>query len=237
MNLVTLLVLSQLQFYTSSGQKIGAPATRAICGTNVTCTPQGALGVTLECSGGGGGAPTSATYITQTPNASLSNEQALSALGTGLMLNATGTGVVSIYAGSSCSASKWAVSTDATGALTCEQPAFTDISGTVSDAQLASNYSGVGACPANQYANTLNDNAAPSCSQVSYAQVSGAPTLYNQTIQDEGSSLTQRSTVNFTGSGVSCTDSGGKTVCTVSGGGGGGLTAGEAQRLVAIGGP
>lgn len=47
-------------------------------------------------TGGGGGAPTTATYITQTPDAGLSAEQALSALGTGLMKNTTGTGVVSI---------------------------------------------------------------------------------------------------------------------------------------------
>ena len=40
------------------------------------------------------GAPTDATYITQTPNASLSNEQALSLLTTGIMRVATGTGVI-----------------------------------------------------------------------------------------------------------------------------------------------
>lgn len=46
--------------------------------------------------GGGGGAPTNATYITQTPNATLSAEQAVSALATGLLKGTTGTGVVSI---------------------------------------------------------------------------------------------------------------------------------------------
>lgn len=50
--------------------------------------------------GGGGGAPTTATYITQTPDAGLSAEQALSALGTGLVKNTTGTGVLSIAVGS-----------------------------------------------------------------------------------------------------------------------------------------
>jgi hypothetical protein len=44
----------------------------------------------------GGGAPTGATYITQTPDATLSAEQALSLLGTGLLKNTTGTGVLSI---------------------------------------------------------------------------------------------------------------------------------------------
>lgn len=42
------------------------------------------------------------------------------------------------------------------------------------------------------------------------------------TIEDEGTPLTQRSTVNFTGAGVSCSDSGGETVCNVTSGGGGG---------------
>ena len=46
-------------------------------------------------SGGGGGAPTDATYITQTPNATLTNEQALSLLATGLMKVTTTTGLIS----------------------------------------------------------------------------------------------------------------------------------------------
>lgn len=42
---------------------------------------------------------------------------------------------------------------------------------------------------------------------------------YNQTIEDEGVAVTQRSNLNFVGAGVSCADSGGKTVCTISSGG------------------
>lgn len=45
-------------------------------------------------SPGSSGAPTDATYITQTPNATLTNEQALSALATGIMKSTTATGVV-----------------------------------------------------------------------------------------------------------------------------------------------
>src|SRR5262245_61206853 len=44
--------------------------------------------------GGGGGAPTNATYITQTPNGTLSAEQALSALSSGLMFVTNATGVI-----------------------------------------------------------------------------------------------------------------------------------------------
>jgi len=45
-----------------------------------------------------GGAPTTATYITQTADGTLSNEQALSSLSTGYMKVTTGTGVVSSQA-------------------------------------------------------------------------------------------------------------------------------------------
>lgn len=48
--------------------------------------------------GGGGGAPANATYIVQTPDGTLSNEQALSVLSTGFMKSTTGTGVVSTIA-------------------------------------------------------------------------------------------------------------------------------------------
>lgn len=45
---------------------------------------------------GGTGAPIGATYITQTPNGTLTNEQAMSALATGIVKNTTATGVQSI---------------------------------------------------------------------------------------------------------------------------------------------
>jgi len=70
--------------------------------------------------GGGGGAPTDATYITQTANGSLSAEQALSALGSGLVLNTTGTGVLSIYGGAAgCAAGQYVTALSAAGATTC----------------------------------------------------------------------------------------------------------------------
>src|SRR6266496_6346630 len=58
------------------------------------------------------------TYITQTASSVLSGEQALSALTTGLLLNTTTTGVLSIYGGSTCTnQAVTAIST--TGAATC----------------------------------------------------------------------------------------------------------------------
>jgi hypothetical protein len=54
-----------------------------------------ANGELITSAGSGGGAPTDATYITQTANGSLSAEQALASLSTGLMKVTTTTGVVS----------------------------------------------------------------------------------------------------------------------------------------------
>jgi hypothetical protein len=50
------------------------------------------------------------------------------------------------------------------------------------------------------------------------------------TVEDEGTPLTQRSTINFTGAGVSVADAGSKTVVTISGGGGG-LTNYESRSM------
>ena len=52
----------------------------------------------FDVSTGIGGAPVGATYITQTTNATLTNEQALAALATGIVKNTTTTGVLSIAA-------------------------------------------------------------------------------------------------------------------------------------------
>lgn len=77
--------------------------------------------------GGGGGAPTDATYITQTANGDLDNEQALSSLATGLVKVTNGTGVLSTATGG----------TDYANAS--HQHAGEDItSGTVADARIAS---------------------------------------------------------------------------------------------------
>lgn len=43
-------------------------------------------------------------------------------------------------------------------------------------------------------------------------------------VQDEGVSLTKRTTLDFTGAGVTCTDTGSKTSCSIPGGGGGGTS-------------
>jgi hypothetical protein len=77
-------------------------ATTTLVGTDTTDT---LTNKTIDCNSntcqnfpGGSGAPTDATYIMQTANASTSAEQALSSLSTGLMKVTNGTGVISTAA-------------------------------------------------------------------------------------------------------------------------------------------
>lgn len=78
-----------------------------------------------------GGAPTDATYITQTPNSSLSAEQPLSALASALLLNTTTTGVLTAYTGTSCT-NQFPQSINALGVATCASVSLTaDVTGTL----------------------------------------------------------------------------------------------------------
>jgi hypothetical protein len=65
-----------------------------------------------------------------------------------------------------------------------------------------------------------HDHSGGDGAQVAYSSLSGTPTLYNQTVEDEGTPVTQRGTVNFVGAGVSVSDTGGKTTVTIAGGAG-----------------
>jgi hypothetical protein len=56
--------------------------------------------------------------------------------------------------------------------------------------------------------------------EVSPSTLSGTNTG-DVVVEDEGTPVTQRSTLNFTGAGVTCTDTGAKTQCSIPGGGGG----------------
>lgn len=95
-----------------------------------------------SCAAGAGGAPTNATYLTQVAEAGLDSEQALGALGTGLMKNTTTTGVVSIYAGATC-AGQFVRALDASGAATCEPVVSADITnGTVTGDDVAASLAG-----------------------------------------------------------------------------------------------
>ena len=73
-----------------------------VSGTNITLAQSdNTITISSASGGSGGGAPTDATYITQTANGTLTNEQAIGSLSTGLMKVATGTGIVSSITDSS----------------------------------------------------------------------------------------------------------------------------------------
>lgn len=201
-----------------NGVDAGIARTLNMVGSTVNCVIDVCTVTTTGGSSdaGSGGAPTTAQYWVGAADGTLSAEKNLGALGTGLVVNTAGT--PSAYAGATCGANQYATQTSASGALTCSQVATTQLSGTITNAQLASSYSGVGTCT-NQFARVLNTNAAPTCATVALGtDTSGS---YYNTVQDEGTPLTQRSTLNFVGGSITCADTGGVTVCTISGGGGG----------------
>jgi hypothetical protein len=70
-------------------------------------------------------------------------------------------------------AHEWINAISTSGVPSAIQPAFADLSGTATDAQLANAYSGVGACSASHWASTLSRNAAPTCTQPAFSDLSG----------------------------------------------------------------
>lgn len=176
--------------------------------------------VQIGGSGSGGGAPSTATYITQTADGTLSAEQALASLSTGLMKVTTTTGAI----------------TTATEGTDYYKPTGTDVG--VADGGTGLSSIGDDAVPVGSGATTMVATSLPSCSNSTTSKLlynsgtnafscgtdqdSGSAASNYQTVQDEASDLTQRAKVNFAGAGVSCVDNSGasRTDCTISGGGG-----------------
>jgi hypothetical protein len=114
-------------------------------------TPQGTSGYGLRDNSGvievkndGGawtpitassGAPNDASYWVRTANGSLTNETVMGALGTGLIINVTTTGVPIIYSGTSCT-NQFPRSINPAGAATCSSVSLTaDTTGTLTVAK------------------------------------------------------------------------------------------------------
>jgi hypothetical protein len=138
---------------------------------------------------GGSFAPTDATYITQTPNATLTNEQALSLLGTGALINTTGTGVLSIYGGAACT-NQFIRALNASVAATCASVSLaTDVTGT-----LAITNGGTGQTTAGAAFNALSPMTA--LGDLIYGGAAGAGTRL------AGNTTTTRKFLRQTGDGV-----------------------------------
>lgn len=107
------------------------------CTNGKVLTASGGVWICADPPGAAGGAPATAKYIVQTADATLSAEQALGALGTGIMFNTTTTGVVSIYGGAACT-NQFIEDLDASGAPNCQSVSNAYITnGTITAAKLA----------------------------------------------------------------------------------------------------
>ena len=94
--IVALIVLAGLAY--GQGSVHPRQLRQAGATTNQCLVWDGAVWGPGSC-GAGGGAPTTATYVTQTPDGTLTAEQALSLLATGILKSTTATGVISIAVG------------------------------------------------------------------------------------------------------------------------------------------
>jgi hypothetical protein len=114
--------------------------------------------------------------------------------------------------------------TSLTGEVTATGPgatAATIANGAVSYAKLGADAISAFAVASKGVTNgDTHDHSGGDGAQIAYASLSGTPTIYNQTVEDEGTPVTQRGSVNFVGAGVTVTDSGGKTQVSIPGGSG-----------------
>lgn len=163
---------------------------------------------------GGSWAPTGAKYLVQQADGTLSAEQAMGDLGTGLVINTTTSGVQSIYTGTSCT-NQFPRGLNASGAATCASVVAADISGAVSTATaLASDPTD---CGANTFAQSVAASGNLTCASVSLATADttgvltvakggngAAPGASDQVlVSDSTSAATWRTVPN-------CTDTGGQ---------------------------
>ncbi len=97
-----------------------------LCAANELIVRNGTDTANVCAVNASGGASTAASYITSVAEAGLSNETALGALGTGLLINTTTTGIPTIYAGQTCT-NQFVRAISASGGATCATVATTDL--------------------------------------------------------------------------------------------------------------
>jgi hypothetical protein len=203
-------------------------------GSNVTITCPDTVGrggatISASGSGGSGGAPTTATYITQTPDATLSAEQALSLLTSGLLLNTTATGVLTIYPGATCT-NQFIRSLSAAGAATCASVGNADLTNSATTVNGVTCTLGstctVTAAPSGAAGGDLSGTYAnPTVAKVNAVSYPASPSTHTVPVVTASNTVTYKSVPD-------CTDTGGNHLnytqstdafsCGTSSSGGGG---------------
>lgn len=151
-------------------------------GAGITCTDSSG---TFECTVGGGAAPVDSVFGRTGTVVAAEADYTMELIGDvdlttpannhGLQYN--GTNWINVSAFANALISQTAV-TQHEAALN-----ISNMTGLLGDAQLANNYSGVGACAANNAVTALNDNATPTCSQFSaLGQTIEGTEITNETI-------------------------------------------------------
>jgi hypothetical protein len=156
------------QMIENAGTALAQRESLNFAGTGVSCADNAAMART-DCTitGGSGGGGTVTSF----------SAGGLAPLFAASVANPTTTPALSFSLSNASAHSFLGNNTGAPEAPAYVQPAFSDLSGTVSDAQLAGAYSGIGACAAHQWANSLARNAAPTCAQPAYNDLTGTPQL------------------------------------------------------------
>jgi hypothetical protein len=185
--------------------------------SNTTGTAANVTGTIAIANGGTGQTSASAAFNALSPLTALGDILYAAASGAGSRLagNTTTTKkfLTQTGTGSASAAPAWGtiVSTDLPASIT---------SSTTGNAATATMLASTpSACASGLYATSVTAMGNANCAQVSYSQLSGTPSLYNQTIQVNGTPQTQTTALNFAaGSNVSLSGSttGGITTLTIS---------------------
>jgi len=218
--IVLILVLWSSSAWASgfSGSGSGLPAT----GNEGDCllTSTGAW-VAGACPGAGTGAPTTATYIQQTPDPTNSAEQALSALATGCMSSTTTTGVVATRTLTGTANQITVTNGDCSGTPTFSIPTNPTLPGTTTgtfSGNLTGNVTGTVSgnagtatalaadpadCSSNNFATAINASGTLTCGQPSItAGVSGLGTGVSTFLATPSSANLASAVTGETGSGA-----------------------------------
>lgn len=148
-------------------------------GFGISCTAEEYVMGDGSCqTNGGGGGPTDWADILNKPSTFQPPLPTASAIGGVRSLTCSGSDKISALGSDGipvCSAdqSGGALSW---GAITGTLSSQTDLQSALNGKEASGTFSGVGACGSNQWASTLNDGAAPTCTQPGFSSLSGAAT-------------------------------------------------------------